>query len=81
MRDARFSPAVSAAMADAVLDRYLLWRQATAAVTLTYQAWTHGRPGDGELAYADYCDALDAEERAAADYQESLQRADRGAAA
>jgi hypothetical protein len=81
MRDARFSPPASAAIADAVLERYLLWRQATVAVTLTYQAWTHGPPSDRELAYADYGDALDAEERAAVDYQKCLHRADRDAAA
>jgi hypothetical protein len=75
MRDARFSPAVSAAMADALLERYLLWRQATAAVTLTYRAWTHGPMSTRELAYADYCDALDEEELSAADYQECVRRA------
>jgi hypothetical protein len=62
-------------MADALLDRYLLWRQATAAVTLTYRAWTHGPPSDRELAYADYCDALDEEERSATEYQQCVQRA------
>ena len=81
MRDARFSDVMSTTMADAVLQRYLFWRQATAAVTLTYQVWTQGPPSDGALAYADYCDALDEEERAAADYQECLRRADRDAAA
>lgn len=64
-------------MADAVMDRYLLWRQATAAVTLTYQAWTRGPSRDAEPAYASYCAALDAEERAAADYQRCLERAAR----
>jgi hypothetical protein len=68
---------VSHEIADAVLERYLLWRQATVAVTLTYRIWTEGPAGERASAYAAYREALDEEESAAADYQACLRRADR----
>jgi hypothetical protein len=81
MRDPRFPQPISHQMADLLLERYLLWRQATAAVDLTYRTWTHGPPADAASAYADYCEALDEEERCAADYHDCLRQADQLGAA
>jgi hypothetical protein len=81
MRDPRFPPPISYQMADRLLERYLLWRQATAAVQLTYRTWTHGPPENAARAYADYCEALDEEERSATEYHDCLRQADRLGAA
>ena len=71
MRDARHPPAVL----DAVLERYLDWRQANAEANCAYGEWRQVGRGDRARAYADYCEALDAEERAADQYRASLARA------
>ena len=62
-------------MLDAVLERYLDWRQANAEANLAYGAWRQVGRDDRARAYAYYCEALDAEERAAGAYRASLARA------
>lgn len=65
MRDSRHPPA----LIDAVLERYLDWREASRTVSLAYGAWRDVERDQRPGAYADYCAALDAEERAAEAYR------------
>ena len=70
MRDVRHPPA----LIDAVLDRYLDWRQASRDVNVAYGTWRNVDREDRPRAYADYCEALDAEERAADAYRVLIDR-------
>ena len=72
MRDLRSSPA----LVDIVFERYLSWRQASAAVSYAYGLWTQIGPGGEAEAFAAYQEALDIEERAAAEYQAAIPAAD-----
>jgi hypothetical protein len=65
MRNARHPPA----LIDEVLERYLDWRQASRDVTAAYDTWRTVDRAQRARAYADYCEALDAEERAAEEYR------------
>jgi hypothetical protein len=59
---------------DALLERYVHWREQCIAVRETYRRWldcTHGRRG---LAYAGYLAALDGEEQAARAYADQVER-------
>jgi hypothetical protein len=75
MRDARHTPA----LIDAVLERYLDWRQASREVDHAYDAWHTVDRKERERAYADYRDALDTEERAAEAYRVLIERVSAGA--
>ncbi len=54
---------------DALLDRYVEWRDECAAVHGAYQQWISSDRADHGLAYAAYRAALDREQKAAAVYQ------------
>jgi hypothetical protein len=60
---------------DAVMDGYVTWREQSMAVQSAYREWLGAPTGWRELAFADYCEALDREERAASDYQRLLAEA------
>lgn len=70
MRDSRHPPA----LIDAVLERYLDWREASRTVSRAYGAWRNVEREQRPLAYADYRAALDAEERAADAYRIQIDR-------
>jgi hypothetical protein len=69
-----------ATLIDAVLERYLDWRQASRAVSHAYGVWQHVDREDRAEAYHDYCAALDAEERAANEYRALIDRVGEDAA-
>jgi len=54
---------------DAMMDRYVSWREACAAVEKTYRDWLSAGSEDRAAAFTSYSDALDREERAAMEYQ------------
>jgi hypothetical protein len=62
-------PRPSATLVDDVLERYLDWRQASRAVNHAYGVWQRVDREQRAEAYAEYCGALDAEERAAHEYR------------
>jgi hypothetical protein len=66
----RRSPsAPSRQLVDAVMDGYISWREASAAVASAYQAWQRADPAGEAQAFCLYHDALDREERAADEYR------------
>lgn len=77
MREIRSSSIGSRDMIDAVMDRYVTWRERSSAVELAYRDWATAAREDRELAYADYVAALDCEEFAAGEYGAVLVRAGR----
>ncbi len=60
---------------DAMMDRYVSWREACAAVEKSYRDWLSARSEDRAAAFAAYSAALDREERAAAEYQRLTEEA------
>jgi hypothetical protein len=59
---------------DALLERYILWREECRAVSLAYSDWDHSERADRHLAYASYIAALDREEHAASSYAAQIER-------
>jgi hypothetical protein len=59
---------------DALLDRYVLWREECESVRLAYTRWGRAEPSDGRLAYSAYVAALDREEHAARAYADQIRR-------
>jgi len=57
---------------DDMMDDYVSWREACAAVDVSYQAWKRSDRRDQKLAFSVYVAALDREERAAAAYQRAV---------
>jgi hypothetical protein len=65
----RSSFAPSRQLVDAVMDGYVSWREASAGVAQTYQAWGRAGADERAAAFDRYRMALDREERAAEDYR------------
>ena len=66
---------------DELVEAYVTWRERSTDVRGAYVRWSHRPGGRDAEAFVDYRDALDREERAAADYQvvvERVQRRQRG---
>jgi hypothetical protein len=61
-------------LVDEFVDRYVWWREESAAARSAYETWTSQDGGDPALAFAVYQAALDREERAARAYQECAAR-------
>jgi hypothetical protein len=57
---------------DAMIDDYVSWREACAAVAVSYENCRHWDPPDEKLAFSVYVAALDREEQAAAAYQRAV---------
>ncbi len=72
MRDLRQTSLASPDLIDAVMDRYVTWRERSAAVELAYRDWSQAMPVDREPAYIAYAEALDREEQAACRYHALL---------
>jgi hypothetical protein len=62
---------------DALLERYVYWREQCAAVRQAYQWWGHSEGDQRAGAYAGYVAALDREERAARAYARQVERVGR----
>jgi hypothetical protein len=62
-------------LVDAVMDRYVAWREESVAVDAAYASWRRAPSGDRALLFAAYQAALDREERAASDYQRMIDQA------
>jgi hypothetical protein len=60
---------------DALIEGYVTWREACAAVTATYENWGRAAREERPTAYAAYATALDFEERAASAYQRLVEQA------
>ena len=54
---------------DELMDDYVIWREACAAVALSYESWRRAERRDEKLAFSAYVAALDREEEAATAYQ------------
>jgi hypothetical protein len=59
---------------DDMIDGYVSWREACAAVEMAYDNWSRAARGDGALAFTAYKAALDREEHAAAAYRSVTER-------
>jgi len=62
---------------DAMMDRYVSWREECAAVEKAYRDWLSARREDRATAFATYSAALDREEHAAAAYRLLVEDAER----
>jgi hypothetical protein len=72
-RSATASP--SNELIDAVMERYVTWREQSVAVEAAYRRWSFAPTEDRELAYDDYAASLDREERAADEYRRLVEQA------
>jgi hypothetical protein len=54
---------------DELMDDYVSWREACAAVALSYESWRCAERREEKLAFSAYVAALDREEEAATTYQ------------
>ncbi len=72
MRRNRVAESTVSKLIDAVMDGYVTWREESMAVQATYREWVGAPLAWRELAFDDYCEALDREERAASEYQRLL---------
>lgn len=75
MRDLRQTSLTPRDLIDAVMDRYVTWRERSAAVELAYRDWCGALAPDRDAAYTAYVEALDREERAACRYRALLDAA------
>jgi hypothetical protein len=57
---------------DDMMDDYLSWREACAAVAVSYQNWKYSDCQDRKLAFSVYVAALDREAQAATAYQRAV---------
>jgi hypothetical protein len=62
---------------DAMMDRYVSWREECAAVEKSYRDWLGARREDRTVAFAVYAAALDREEYAASAYRRLVEDAER----
>jgi hypothetical protein len=60
---------------DAVMDRYVTWREESAAVEAAYRAWRRASREQSKVAFRDYFAALDREEHAASEYRRLIELA------
>jgi hypothetical protein len=62
---------------DDMMDDYVSWRDACAAVAVSYENWECSDRQDRKLAYSVYVAALDREEQAATAYQRAVAQVSR----
>jgi hypothetical protein len=60
---------------DVLVGGYVTWREASAAVTATYENWGRAPRDERATAYAAYVTALDSEEHAASAYERLAEQA------
>jgi hypothetical protein len=68
----RTSSARRSEIVDEMIDDYVSWREASAAVVLAYRNWSFSDRRDAKLAFSVYVAALDREEQASAAYQRAV---------
>jgi hypothetical protein len=68
--------APSSTLIDAMMDRYVSWREECAAVEKAYRDWLGARNEDRTAAFAAYTAALDREECAAGEYRRLIEDAE-----
>ena len=73
-RKQSLNPTPSRHLVDAIMDRYVAWREESVRVDTAYANWRGAPSGDRALLFAAYQAALDREERAATDYQRMIDR-------
>ena len=61
---------------DAVMDRYVTWREESVAVEAAYRTWRRASAGQRTVAFEDYFAALDREEEAASEYRRLVELAE-----
>jgi hypothetical protein len=61
-------------LVDDFVESYVCWRETAAAANDAYAAWTAADHEDNALAFAAYRAALDAEEAAAGDHRDCVER-------
>jgi hypothetical protein len=71
------SQPISESIVDDVIERYVCWREACAAVDQTYDAWRSAPRPERRLARAAYVAALDREQHAALVYSQAIVQVDR----
>jgi hypothetical protein len=59
-------------LVDEMMDDYVSWRDACAAVAVSYENWERSERRDKKLAFGVYVAALDREEQAATAYQRAV---------
>jgi hypothetical protein len=64
------------ALIDAVMDGYVAWREASAAVEATYHRWRLAPLDERQVAFDRYFVALDREEEAASEYRRLVELAE-----
>ena len=64
------------ALIDAVMDGYVAWREASAAVETSYHRWRRAPQDERQLAFDHYFAALDREEDAASEYRRMIELAE-----
>lgn len=64
-----FPPSPTGAVIDQLIEGYVVWREACAAVQAAYDVWRRAPEDQAGAAFADYVAALNWEERAAEDYE------------
>jgi hypothetical protein len=64
------------ALIDAVMDGYVAWREASAAVESAYRRWRQAPRDERQVAFDHYFAALDCEERAASEYRRLIELAE-----
>ena len=57
---------------DDLMDDYVSWREACAAVAVTYETWKGAVPAEREFAFSLYYAALDREEETARTYEAAI---------
>ncbi len=62
-------------LVDAIMDRYLTWREESAAVAALYERWARAPREDRADAFAAYLVGLEYEEHAASAYRSLVERA------
>jgi agmatine/peptidylarginine deiminase len=68
------SQGIHHSLIDDVMDAYIAWREESAAVESAYRRWATALSTDAACAHAAYVAALDREELASSDYEETLRR-------
>ena len=61
---------------DAVMDGYVTWREASAAVEASYHRWRQASRDERAIAFDHYFAALDREEHAASEYRRLIELAE-----
>ena len=61
---------------DAVMDRYVTWREQSAAVEAAYHTWRDASHDQRTVAFEHYFAALDREEEAASEYRRLVELAE-----